>query len=123
MIDLNPHHADAYFNAGILFYNHERQRKQALHYFEQAAKLGHSQAPQIVARIRGELGHPFQVAFEAFQRATSVAQMGAAVAQHPLMVSNEFIGAVAQAIEERVPMEQRVPFEQRLGWLRQIAQQ
>jgi hypothetical protein len=92
-------------------------------------QIGHAQyaqrARQLVAQLQGgspapAAADPAQAAFEAFQRAGSLQEMQAAVAQHPILKDPEFHAAIEQIIREQVPDEAKPAFEQRLAWLKQI---
>lgn len=127
-IELDANNVIAYFNLGALLFN-AGQPRESLLYLEQAARLGLSQATQVIAQVRQSLGEstplsqvdPTQAAFEAFQQADSPAAMRQAVVQFPFTTQPDFIAAIEQTIAQQVPPEHRPAFEQRLAWLRQIA--
>jgi hypothetical protein len=62
----------------------------------------------------------FQLAYEAFEFASSRDHIAQLVAQFPFMAAPEFIAAVGQAMTEQVAPEFKSYFGQRLAWLRQI---
>jgi tetratricopeptide (TPR) repeat protein len=126
-IQLDPTLVPAYVNIGVIL---AKQGKfhEALPYFEQAAQLGDPEGAKFATRARQKLGmppeeavDPTQQAFDAFQRATSPAELQQIVARFPFMTDPQFIALVEQVIAEQVLPAHRPTFEQRVTWLRQIA--
>jgi tetratricopeptide (TPR) repeat protein len=124
---VDPTYAKAYLNIGFLLGNQEKHG-EALSYFEKAAQLGDPQGAQYAALARQKLAMgtastagSAQEAFEAFQQTGSLAAMWLVVAYFPRMVEADFIAAVEETINRRVPPERRHAFRQQLAWLKQIA--
>jgi serine/threonine protein kinase/regulator of sirC expression with transglutaminase-like and TPR domain len=124
---LNPVYAKAYLNIGFLLGN-QGKHGEALSYFEKAAQLGDPQGAQYAALARQKLAMgtasaagSAQEAFEAFQQTGSLAAMRQVVAHYPRMADADFIAAVEETIDRRVPLERRPAFRQQVAWLKQIA--
>jgi len=124
-IRLDPNYVKAYINLGVLHAN-LGQLDQALPFFERAAMLEDATGAQYAARARQKLGllpaqNPAQVAFEAFQKASTFPEMRAAVSQHHMLTVPEFIAEIELVIQQQVPLQARPELNKRLIWLKQIA--
>jgi tetratricopeptide (TPR) repeat protein len=133
--DLSGVAADS-FNMARL-YSQQGEPARALPLAQEAARafaqIGHLEytrrAEALVAKLQGgeapasasTAANPAQAAFDAFQRATSPAEMQAAVTRYPFMTEQGFLQAIEQVLKEQVQPEDRPAFQQRLAWLRQLA--
>jgi len=126
-IRLDPMYATAWFNKGAV-YGNIRRLQEALACFERAYQLGYLRALGAIQQVKQMMGNPAppppqnndaQVAFEAFQRATSLDAMRQAVGQYPIL--KDMIQTIQQVIQMQVPPHLKPEFETRLNWLIQIA--
>jgi tetratricopeptide (TPR) repeat protein len=125
-IRLDPTLAQAWFNKGAVYANIGRLQ-EALACFERAYQLGDSTASGAIQHVKQMMGNTTipvpqndpQVAFEAFQRVTSLDAMRHVVAQYPIL--KDMIQTIQKTIQTQVPPELKPEFETRLAWLIQIA--
>jgi len=126
-IELNTNFALAHFNIGLVL-GEVGLWHEAAHYMNQAVQLGHLQATQfaLYARQMSDEGQklqadPAQLALASFRVAGSFSVMQQVAARLPLLLDNDFIAIIENAIEQQVPLQDQPGFKQRLSWLRLIA--
>jgi tetratricopeptide (TPR) repeat protein len=125
--------AMACFNTSSLYFQQDSYvgalplAREAARIWAQIGSPNVQVAQQLIAQIQGGIapnqGNSIQIAFEDFQRAVSHQDMQNVVIQRPFMKDNQFIQAIEEILNEKVPPEHKPAFEERLGWLRQIANQ
>ena len=124
--DLTSSVAEAYFMiAGEFFYANEMQA--AFEYCQKAAQLGNKRAELVLAQFRkrqemapNSAEHRQQLAFEAFQRAKSIDEMEAVIAEHPMIIESEVMKDFEAVIRQNLPAHRREECSQRLTWLREL---
>jgi serine/threonine protein kinase/Flp pilus assembly protein TadD len=126
-IELAPERAEAYLNIGVLLAN-LGELKKSLPYLSKAEQLGHPLGKEHTRKVKQVLGmtkvnhaRKMELAFNAFQKATSLNELRHIVAEFSFMTDTEFIARVEQVIAQQVSPQYRDTFEKRLIWLRQIA--